>query len=73
MARGDHTNRWAHWNAREPRTKRLIKDYPDSALIDSARNHLDQLDRGSIKDFYDWFAKQEPGRRPWIKVLAFPG
>jgi tetratricopeptide (TPR) repeat protein len=51
----------------------LIKDYPDSALVDSARNHLDQLDRGSIKDFYDWFAKQEPRPTAPDKSTGVPG
>ncbi|HEY2760708.1 MAG TPA: tetratricopeptide repeat protein [Pirellulales bacterium] len=51
----------------------LIKDYPESALLDAARNHLNQLDRGSVKDFYDWFAKQEPKPEALDKSTGVPG
>ncbi len=38
----------------------LRKDYPDGALADPARKALDRLERPSVKEFYDWFAKQDP-------------
>src|SRR5262249_54017190 len=38
--------------------KRLIDEYPDSALVAVARTHLAQLNEPSVKEFYDWFAKQ---------------
>ncbi|HZZ29621.1 MAG TPA: tetratricopeptide repeat protein [Pirellulales bacterium] len=40
--------------------QRLIKEYPDSSLVESARTHINRLNQPSIKEFYDWFAKQEP-------------
>ena len=40
--------------------QKLIADYPDSSLVVSARTHLAQLNETSVKEFYDWFAKQNP-------------
>jgi tetratricopeptide (TPR) repeat protein len=38
----------------------LLKDYPESSFAIAARRNLDQLGETSIKEFYDWFAKQDP-------------
>jgi len=40
--------------------QRLAKEYPEGSLAESARNHLNRLNQPAIKEFYDWFAKQEP-------------
>jgi tetratricopeptide (TPR) repeat protein len=40
--------------------QRLIKEYPEGSLTDAARAHLTRLDQPGVKDFYDWFAKQDP-------------
>jgi predicted negative regulator of RcsB-dependent stress response len=40
--------------------QKLIDEYPNSSLISSARGHLAQLKETSVKEFYDWFAKQNP-------------
>jgi predicted negative regulator of RcsB-dependent stress response len=40
--------------------QRLIDEYPDSSLVSAARGHLAQLNETSVKEFYDWFAKQNP-------------
>jgi TolA-binding protein len=50
--------------------QRLLKEYPESMLADSARNHLGRLNQPAVKEFYDWFAKQEP--RPTLSE-AEPG
>ncbi len=38
----------------------LAKDYPDSALAGPARQHLARLNQPAVKEFYDWFAQQNP-------------
>jgi hypothetical protein len=38
----------------------MLKDYPNSSLAAAAKKNLDQLNQPGVKDFYDWFAKQEP-------------
>ncbi|HTQ38893.1 MAG TPA: tetratricopeptide repeat protein [Pirellulales bacterium] len=40
--------------------QQLLKEYPDSSLAEAARTHVDRLNQPSVKEFYDWFAKQEP-------------
>ena len=40
--------------------QQLLKDYPNSSLAAAARKNLEQLNQPAIKEFYDWFAKQEP-------------
>ena len=38
----------------------LLKEYPDSGLAGAARKNLDHLNQPGVKEFYDWFAKQDP-------------
>ena len=38
----------------------MIKEYPDSSLTEPARTHLARLNSMPTKEFYDWFAKQDP-------------
>jgi predicted negative regulator of RcsB-dependent stress response len=38
----------------------LSKEYPDSALAGPARQHLNRLNQPATKEFYDWFALQNP-------------
>lgn len=38
----------------------LAKDYPDSALAGPARQHLVRLNQPAVKEFYEWFAVQNP-------------
>jgi len=40
--------------------QKLITEYPDSSLVGSARAHLAQLNETSVKEFYDWLARQNP-------------
>jgi tetratricopeptide (TPR) repeat protein len=40
--------------------QRLLKEYPESSLAEAAHGHLNRLNQPGIKEFYDWFAKQEP-------------
>jgi tetratricopeptide (TPR) repeat protein len=40
--------------------QRLLKEYPSGSLAESAQSHLNRLNQSSVKEFYDWFAKQEP-------------
>jgi predicted negative regulator of RcsB-dependent stress response len=40
--------------------QKLIDEYPNSSLVSAARGHLAQLNETSVKEFYDWFAKQNP-------------
>src|SRR5262249_40485532 len=40
--------------------QKLIDEYPNSSLASAARGHLAQLKETSVKEFYDWFAKQNP-------------
>jgi tetratricopeptide (TPR) repeat protein len=40
--------------------QRLVKEYPEGSLADAARTHLNRLNQPAVKEFYDWFAKQEP-------------
>lgn len=50
--------------------ERLKKEYPNSSLADDAEQHLKNLDKQSTKEFYDWFAKQDP--RP-VDLQREPG
>src|SRR5262245_50324478 len=43
-----------------PDYQKLIDEYPNSSLVSAARGHLAQLNETSVKEFYDWFAKQNP-------------
>ena len=40
--------------------QQLVKEYPEGSLADAARAHVNRLDQPGVKDFYDWFAKQDP-------------
>jgi tetratricopeptide (TPR) repeat protein len=40
--------------------EKMIKEYPDSSLTEPARTHLARLNSMPTKEFYDWFAKQDP-------------
>ena len=40
--------------------QKLIDEYPNSSLVSAARGHLAQLKETSVKEFYDWLAKQNP-------------
>jgi tetratricopeptide (TPR) repeat protein len=51
----------------------LITDYPDSALVDGARSHLANLNRTGTKEFYDWFAQQDPRPQAMDKDTGIPG
>jgi tetratricopeptide (TPR) repeat protein len=51
----------------------LVKDYPDSGLVESARIHLSQLSQPATKEFYDWFAKQDPRPPAADKEPGIPG
>ncbi len=39
-------------------------NWPDGAFSTQAKQRLADLDKASTKQFYDWFAKQEPKRKP---------
>jgi tetratricopeptide (TPR) repeat protein len=51
----------------------LLKDYPESSFAATARRNLDQLNETSVKEFYDWFAKQEPRQAPADPTTGVPG
>jgi hypothetical protein len=53
--------------------QQLLKDYPDSLLADAAQTHINRLKQPSIKEFYDWFAKQEPQPPAADKEPGTPG
>ncbi len=53
--------------------ERLVKEYPDSALTDPARTHLARLNTTATKEFYDWFAKQDPRPPAPEKEPGTPG
>jgi tetratricopeptide (TPR) repeat protein len=38
----------------------LLKDYPNSSFAATTKQNLEQLNRPGVKEFYDWFAKQDP-------------
>lgn len=40
--------------------EKLKKEYPSSSLKEEAERHLANLGKQSTKEFYDWFAKQDP-------------
>lgn len=44
--------------------ERAIADDPDGAIAVQARKHIDTLAQQSTKEFYDWFAKQDPRPAP---------
>jgi hypothetical protein len=51
----------------------LRKEYPDSALADSARKGLERLERPATKEFYDWFARENPQPPPSDSSSGIPG
>lgn len=50
----------------------LKAKWPDGAFSAEAERRLADLDRAATKSFYDWFAKQEPKRKPPASTLT-PG
>ena len=50
----------------------LIEKWPGGAFAAEAERRLGDLDRATTKGFYDWFAKQEPKRKPVPGALT-PG
>lgn len=50
----------------------LESKWPGGAFSAQAQRRLTDLDKASTKAFYDWFAKQEPKRKPPAKT-SFPG
>ena len=50
----------------------LKSNWPDGAFSAEADRRLADLDRAATKSFYDWFAKQEPKRKPPASKLT-PG
>ncbi len=48
---------------------RLVKQWPHSALEETARRRAKDLERPETKEFYDWFDKQSPGK----SLLGEPG
>jgi predicted negative regulator of RcsB-dependent stress response len=53
--------------------QKLIDEYPNSSLVSAAREHLAQLKETSVKEFYDWFAKQNPQPASSSSDLGVPG
>jgi tetratricopeptide (TPR) repeat protein len=53
--------------------QRLAKEYPDGPLADSARTHINRLNQPAIKEFYDWFATQEPKPPATDNLPGVPG
>src|SRR5262245_2437541 len=51
----------------------LIREYPDGALVEPARKHFNQLSQPAIKEFYDWFAKQDPRPPALDREPGIPG
>jgi hypothetical protein len=49
----------------------LESKWPGGAFSAQAQRRLTDLDQASTKAFYDWFAKQEPKRKPPAKT-SFP-
>lgn len=61
-------------NELEPARKHyraLLEHWPKGAFSGLAKTRLDDLERNSTKDFYDWFAKQSTHTKP--KPLGQPG
>ncbi len=53
---------------------RELKDtFPDSALAEPARRALDRLDQPGVKEFYDWFARQDPRPPAADSTSGVPG
>ena len=52
--------------------REVLAEWPDGAFSSMAKSRLDDLDRKSTKDFYDWFAKQSPINKP-LKGPGTPG
>lgn len=50
----------------------LKSTWPDGAFSAEAERRLADLDRAATKSFYDWFARQEPKRKPAAGALT-PG
>jgi len=53
--------------------QKLITEYPNSSLVASARTHLTRLNETSVKEFYDWFARQDPHPPGMEKDSSVPG
>jgi tetratricopeptide (TPR) repeat protein len=53
--------------------ERLIKEYPEGSLTDAAKTHLNRIDQPTTKQFYDWFAKQEPRPPAAENLPGVPG
>jgi tetratricopeptide (TPR) repeat protein len=53
--------------------ERMLKEYPDSSLTEPARAHLARLNSMGTKEFYDWFAKQDPRPPAPEKEPGTPG
>ena len=41
----------------------VVANWPDGAYSTQAKQRLADLEKASTKQFYDWFAKQEPKRK----------
>jgi hypothetical protein len=50
-----------------------LKEYPDSSMSDAARAHINRLDQPATKEFYDWFAKQDPRPPAAENLPGVPG
>jgi hypothetical protein len=53
--------------------EKLLKDFPDSSLVEVARTHLNHLKQPGIEEFYAWFAKQDPRPPQPDKSTGIPG
>jgi hypothetical protein len=42
----------------------VVTNWPDGAFSAQAKQRLADLDKPATKQFYDWFAKQEPRKKP---------
>jgi tetratricopeptide (TPR) repeat protein len=53
--------------------EKLTKEYPSSSLKPDAERHLTNLAKQSTKEFYDWFAKQDPRPTDPLEMNRQPG
>ncbi|HEY2827323.1 MAG TPA: tetratricopeptide repeat protein [Pirellulales bacterium] len=53
--------------------QRLLKEYPEGSLADAARSHVRRLNQPATKEFYDWFAKQDPRPPAAENLPGVPG
>src|SRR5690606_17554810 len=51
--------------------QKLVTNWPQGPYADEARNRIKDLERRSTKEFYDWFAMQDPRPRPDPQLPAF--